>query len=624
MLPQSLVSVYQLYKKDTNSIATWLASTAKECGYPAALLPSAPGAGTAPATGGRLKGKARTAARKRRAKAKADPGRSHRKARLDFVPLAECISASKIPSLSIPQAFFTTLDRVISIRSRFSQDLKENNAAPDAKSDAKHSHFVGILKKVREALEQFKPAAASPTPDPVSILTNRFDGLKVHVPSEEFINAPDIERPKPATERAEIFEVDPSQSLEETIVAFHMMCNDLGGIRTALSAFWAAVVSEQGWGCDPALLAIVTNTGIEFGKNIIEEMLPIFEPHGGVQNVIRHYLSLIPMAANQSIMNPDSWDKDSESAKQYYEILSRCYFLESNVLDTLAQVPWRGVTSIYPEGAFGKLNPQRDWKSGTVDQKMAQDLLITTELYFEALALVHHVPDYPFTDEFVRGVKQFKETKKIPFSLVFASQVNLDIHHAVGDYAEKSVDTLLKRLSHMEGALESALNLHKNLKSPHWSSSNQRWLQQTLEGFKWFLKDPLHEAKALAVRLDPAGQQVLRGVKKWRLLRRSPVMAGLALHYHRAEMHEAGLLVTNQWGSIILPAHLYNAVSKEGHCQAPWPDMETLIRIFGEEQFFVGGKPDNTSAYVNRFMLQVGVSASTLTNRPPSFQKDWS
>ncbi|CAI6095933.1 unnamed protein product [Clonostachys chloroleuca] len=84
---------------------------------------------------------------------------------------------------------------------------------------------------------------------------------------------------------------------------------------------------------------------------------------------------------------------------------------------------------------------------------------------------------------------------------------------------------------------------------------------------------------------------------------------------HRVDVHEAGLLFANQWGSIILPAHLYNAALKEDHCQTPWPDMEVLMDIFGEEQFFVGGTPDNTSAYVNRFMLQVGASPSTLINR---------
>lgn len=73
MLPPTLVSVYREYKKDTNSIASWLASTAKEGGYPAHLLPSTPVSVTKEQTvvGRRLKGKARAQAKKK-AKSAAD------------------------------------------------------------------------------------------------------------------------------------------------------------------------------------------------------------------------------------------------------------------------------------------------------------------------------------------------------------------------------------------------------------------------------------------------------------------------------------------------------------------------------------------------------------------------
>ncbi|CVK86195.1 uncharacterized protein FMAN_06446 [Fusarium mangiferae] len=109
------------------------------------------------------------------------------------------------------------------------------------------------------------------------------------------------------------------------------------------------------------------------------------------------------------------------------------------------------------------------------------------------------------------------------------------------------------------------------------------------------------------------GLKYLARVEKYRILKRSPILAGLALYYHRAEMHEVGLRVTNQWGSIILPAHLENAIREEGLTKTWWLDMDTLFEIFGDEAFFVGGKPHMRSDYVNRLMLQVGISASTLS-----------
>lgn len=43
--------------------------------------------------------------------------------------------------------------------------------------------------------------------------------------------------------------------------------------------------------------------------------------------------------------------------------------------------------------------------------------------------------------------------------------------------------------------------------------------------------------------------------------------------------------------------------------------MQTLFGILGEEQFFVGGRPDNVSDYAKRFMLQIGVSAAAFTTK---------
>ncbi|KAJ4026706.1 hypothetical protein NW752_001660 [Fusarium irregulare] len=103
----------------------------------------------------------------------------------------------------------------------------------------------------------------------------------------------------------------------------------------------------------------------------------------------------------------------------------------------------------------------------------------------------------------------------------------------------------------------------------------------------------------------------LERTKKWRILRRSLVIAGLALYYHRAEMHEVGLKVTNAWGSLILPGHLYYALQREKCAKSVWMDMSQLILLFGREQFFVSGTPDKVSDYAKLFMLQVGVSAAT-------------
>ncbi|KAF5968970.1 hypothetical protein FBULB1_10483 [Fusarium bulbicola] len=590
MLPPALVSVYREYKKDTNSIASWLASTAKECGYPAHLLSNTPVGVSATkqqtAGPGRLKGKARAEAKK---KAKAAP------------------------------TFFTTLNRVIAVRDGFGSQLAQSNQKPNAQSDAKHSYFVGILKKVREVLKPFSDSAASSSSDEVEALTNDFRALEVYHPSEAFLNAPDIERPGPAKADGAIYEADPWHSLDEALVAYYMFCEELSDIRTFITNLWGIHVdpdNDVGDSLDPAVLAVVTNTAIEFGSTTAEDMKPIFEEYGGIGAMAEHVMSTFLLSEKVDMNKFRQQVEKGTIDEKIYAVMSHFCYLTGLSIETLAKIPWTGVTGIYPDGTFGVLDPHTKWESKSMSQRLTEERAILGELWTEALALVYHVPDYPFTDEFIRGVKEFKETKVVPFRTIFAAQMILDIYKSVGSYAESSVDTLLKRITTMNDELKQHFKFQKDIKGPHWSSRDTKWLQDTQEGFDWFLDDPLYRAKKMAVDNSQNRQEGLAHlarVEKYRILKRSPILTGLALYYHRAEMHEVGLRVTNAWGSIILPAHLENAIGEEGLTVTWWVDMNTVCKIFGDEQFFVGRRPETRSDFVKRFMLQIGVSASTFS-----------
>jgi hypothetical protein len=83
----------------------------------------------------------------------------------------------------------------------------------------------------------------------------------------------------------------------------------------------------------------------------------------------------------------------------------------------------------------------------------------------------------------------------------------------------------------MNQDLKSHINFMQGIKGPHWSARDEEWLKTTQEGFDWFLDDPLHKAKTLVVDNSYNRQEVLislQQTKKWRILRRSPVIAGLA------------------------------------------------------------------------------------------------
>ncbi|RGP65172.1 hypothetical protein FLONG3_9325 [Fusarium longipes] len=323
----------------------------------------------------------------------------------------------------LPRSFSSTLNRVIKVRSSFGAELAHHNIELDVESDAKHSYFVGILEQVRDLLEPLlstkaKAPTRSKTPAPtesVEVLANKFVGLDVYEPSDEFLNAPNIERPEFSIDDPFVCEFDPSESLEEALVAYYSPVGMTKMIRMH----------------DPAVLAVVSNTAIEFGKEIfIDDVTPTFEKHGGLKAIARHYL-----------------------ADVVYENFTFNFSFVFDVLEKLAQVPRQGKTDIHPDGHFGEIDLDTPWQSKSTEEKMNHDTAIISELWLEALAIAYSLSKYSTTDEFIRGVQEFRKTKKIPISLVFAAQITLDINHAVGKYAETSIETLLTRLRYMSKSI---------------------------------------------------------------------------------------------------------------------------------------------------------------------------
>ncbi|KAM0239538.1 hypothetical protein ACHAP5_008261 [Fusarium lateritium] len=641
MLPPYLVSIYGEYKKDITSIALWLATTAKECGYSADLLNkiSAPGfeaqpivpepeqQQAAPQTeqqtaasqikepsiasepsqepasielAGNTKAGAKKKNRRNKKKGKAtssseDPLLRYLIEVEDLVLLAEYISAHKTSALSLPKAFFNTIDRVILVRSVISKKIVSQNTNSRGKSDAKHPYFVGILEKAREILKALLDPNASTSSD-------------IYESSENFLKTPGVQKSQATQSNIsvyDVYEIDLSKLLDEAMIAFCMMYKDLNEIRSFLSLCWDRLRKVPD-SFDPAVLAILTNSSIDFARGIADEVAPMFEEHGGMTNRAKEYMARVRATRRKS-------RKDSANADEIE--LSNSFCKISRAIETLALVPWEGNTALCLEGIFGALEDDTKTASRSVNQKFEHDNMITAELWFEALALIHNVPDYPITDEFIRGVKEFKESNKVPFSLVFAAQVNIDIHRAIESYAEPFVVNLLTRVDSMKGLLGTQINLHKDMKSPHWSGSDQKWLQDTQKRFDWFLNDPLYMAKKKAMGNDPEGPEKLSNTGKHRLLLRSPILTGLALYYYRAETHKVGLKASNAWGTFIPCAQLYHYATSS---YSSWIDMFQLQEMFGEEQFHKDVDTVDYKDYEARYVVQIGGSGSPLTDRSPT------
>lgn len=511
MLPDNLVSVYQQYKKDTNAVASWLASTAKSCGYPADLLCGSSSQTTGPGQAKRLKGKARKEAKAGAAKLQSSSSCSTRPeyaiAIKDFIPLAEFVAASRKPIVSVPLAFANKLDRVISTRYGFGTRLVELGNSTDASADSKHSYFVGVLEKVREVLRPrvspaSQDAATVRTPsDPIGEVGGRFAGLSVDNPSEEFLNAPDIEMPVKAKDENATYVAEPLKDLQEVLFAYTLMINDLDKIRARIQWIWT---NYRDGSFELVAAAIATNTACDLARNLMEDMAPMFKAHGGAKQIAKRFYVSECIAKGFALVSPlfesrkvsdsrcphtdrkrmqdqivksgNEFNWDSPFNCDTYDIANDTYMIPLMMikafLDIMNQHP-PGEMPIYVDDIFDTYDPILQWNRLSEQAKFAQDRKLLTEILSEMLVLARCVQSYPVHDEFIRGMQELDRNREIPMYLVFTVQIFLDMNHILHGQVYSARETCMSHLRLMDEDLELHMQFHAKFRSEKRTASEK-------------------------------------------------------------------------------------------------------------------------------------------------------
>ncbi|KAI1466234.1 uncharacterized protein F4812DRAFT_466031 [Daldinia caldariorum] len=609
MLPPNLVSTYQQYKNDTDSVAGWLASTAKAVGY----LPSSLAQQLAKGTSARLKGKARAEAKKQASSStEPAPGNRYIIKISDFVPLAEFI-ASK-PDISIPNSLLATLRRVIVARGGFNEKLANEGASADERSDAKHGYFLSVLRKVHEILIP----KTSTTASSLAILTdklyadaeaeaettgddfsNRFAGLKLYEPSEDFLNAPDIERPKVHEGDSGTYESEPPSSLEDLYIALTMLMNDLNKIRSRTEWIWTNY--RDGF-FDLAACAVTTNTAIDLARKLMEDVVPMFDSHGGLWEVMNRYHIIQVMMKGYQPFGLSSDVKDNFNYDTY-DIASNTYILTYRLLEAFTRVVQPRVVPLYKEGMYGYYDPQSDRDSKSGYQKFEEDRVLHMQFFTELMAVERAVRDYPVEDEFLRGIKELASTKEVPFYLVFAAQIFPDIHYILRENVDRGFDTLEMNLRFLDREIEEHFKFHKDLKIGNWGAGNDKIVRHLQARIQWMLADPVYR------------EPVPTSMEPHLLLKMSPVLSGLVLYHFRSSMWEMGIALADAWGSITYSSHLYNALQSQRLMSDRWSDMDMVRTLIGDSRFFVGDTPDTLDECFKKFCLPVGTTAAAFTKK---------
>ena len=601
MLSDVLKSTYLQYKADTDAVASWLATTAKICGYAVDLLVNKDEQKPKQQSSGRLKGKARKLAREAAKDADAigatptERGPTYTITIKDFVSLAEWIAAFEKPPVRVPVGFARTIDRAISVR----KDHGDQLSGKDEASDHRHNFFVGILEHVRDVLRPRMPAEYPRSDEansaPSTKSSNRFEYLEVEEPSDEVFEvqgaAPASKQVAQPTYRAE------RESFSEAYLAFNLILEDLTRFRALISRSWQGY--RQGM-FDLVSVSVTTNTALGLARLLEEDAKILFEKHEGSEVMLQRYYLAACMACNEEESAKEQ--TDDEMNFRMYEVSSAFFLPTYLILEAFLRVIQPGSMPIMKPGFFGTYDPASDRSNKSAQEKFREDKAmlcgILPDFYIATYGPQHNILD----DELTRGLRTAFETKKLPLWLVFAAQIYVDIHHILREDVSRGFEELqvLGKLFSM--SIHANIKFHEALRVENWPRSNDTIVEQLLRQLGTTVGHDavLQKKKSLRLSDDLCGEP-------FALLRSHPLQCGLYAYYFKIKYQDLGITFSNAWGSILYTFHLYNAVRQEKLLHSEWFDMDVIMSM--QDDIFAGNRPVDFEAYLKRFYLSMGGSA---------------
>ncbi|EXM15213.1 hypothetical protein FOTG_16428 [Fusarium oxysporum f. sp. vasinfectum 25433] len=610
----SFLSIYQQYKRDTDIVASWLATTAKKHGYTTSLAaPPTAGAAankSAAPSSGRLKGKARKEAKQQQKQHVAPSGIDEKDAPdpppkpkyvlaiRDFVPLAEFIARKLTTTTAIeanngtgiPLFFRTALERAIRVRKMFSMHLSETKKHLSVRANTAHAYFVSVLEKVRYVL--FKAEGGSGVAfnmAPEKGATNAihdnsvveakirdfslFKVLQVYEPSETFSDSPDVVLPAPSSPIDLEYTIENVESETECIFAFTTLLKDFIKLRQEVSNLWNEYRSGT---IDLPATAVGANLAIELARSMEEEMAPLLKKHGGALALLPKYFGAVSQYLGLDPFQKERLSDDMNFA--CYDIGATFLYNAASLLEAIrTTAPYSARQMPCYTGKFGWYDAQSAHLETTDNrQRWAQDKAALLEVVPD-ITLLFEIEGIPVLDEFARGVKYMFETQEIPVWLCFAVQNYLDTLRSFGPNITK-VLAEFHRFNEITADLLDRASL---------ADHHQNDAMKDLEDMRKMVTVKLNgvdifTASRTAINRSSRNDKASRSSS---FLLHNPLFCGLWIHYARVLLHQTGVRYAAKSGAVLHAVQLYTAA------------------------FFVGTEPPaSLQAHFKNYCMSRGVS----------------
>ena len=487
---------YRMYKDDTNCLASYLAITARACGYSAGR--QAQQASQSKGTG-RLKGKLR----KQQQEAEQQPtGASHMITRDDLLILAKHIAAAR-PRVIVPQSIIRLIQRIIALRKRHSTWYAQlpSQSEEHHKSNLAHQGFIGILEIVLEVL---KPACVdSPSREPENPsgieLTNLFDNLHVETPSEAFLNEP-VKRHREQDTSATYVAEQPQSPYEKDLAA-HCVFLDLLDIRKAVREVWEMFAADR---ASLIPCSLMTFAAVRVADQIQKE----FEQDAGgpldfevvTRELYEAYCaaqSLEPYPTNTELpFNPAAIEAVDmlmitvhEHTKNYKGLIPGAQFGMMAFMGLIGNHDFSVTRS--SQNAVQRYNTDRD---------LLNDVLTITT----TLATLEKMSFFIVEDDLLTLSRTMIPGKPLQLWSVFVVQLFLDVRHCLGNRSCKGFEEMRMIADFVRSSLEKSKATPDSTDSVQW---DEDFFNMTLSYIHTYLdqdhlQDTLRDAVSIPAQLQ--------------------------------------------------------------------------------------------------------------------------
>ncbi|KAF8866371.1 hypothetical protein BDZ45DRAFT_339028 [Acephala macrosclerotiorum] len=262
-------------------------------------------------------------------------------------------------------------------------------------------------------------------------------------------------------------------------------------------------------------------------------------------------------------------------------------------------------------GYFGVYNPRANRSTMDATEQNREDLIVLIEILPEFCFLAKYKVPMLAKDELTHGLCRMALTKELPVWLVFAVTIFLDIHHILRETVDSAFQELNSTAFRFEKTLDRYFQLSAGLAKPKtWPKKNEQALREMRETLdECVFKDaifPLKESQCRSMNY-PAPPET----ERFYLYKRHPVLCGILTFSILLEQRELGLALAQCMGTVIYPAHLYNALRVKKNPAAPWPMMDEAIATHGENHIFFGAKPTTILDCFKQTCLTLGHSPAS-------------